>query len=162
MSIFSKNYKNYDEFMYDFAAAALRKARVKGEFEILSYDLKRVIISAGEDPNKRSFCIRIWSSNNYNFCYSVFEHLNGESSGTSIVSNAEYILPAFQELENAADRIWDKIYHLASLVASDNTLMEHFEKYFPDDMDLGDLPGAVLHYLGQYRYLKEEMGKPLN
>ena len=162
MSIFSDRYKNYDEFMYDFAAAALQKAKVREEFEILSYDIKRVIVATGADPDRRNFCIRIWSSNNYNFRYSVFEYIDGANHGTEILPATDYILPAFEALEDEADRIWNRIYNLANQIEGDSILMDHFEKYFPEDMDLGDLPGAVLHYLGQRRYLLQKMGTPLS
>jgi hypothetical protein len=161
MSIFSENNNNYEKIMFDFAGAALRKARVRGEFEILSYDNRRIMVSAGQDPNKREFAIRMWTYNNYNIIYSVFEYIDGSKSGTSLVSDAEYILPPFQELEYEAERIWSRIYDLAHLIDNNEILMNHFEKYFPDYMDEADTPGAALCYLGQYRYLKEGMGKPL-
>ena len=109
MSIFSENNNNYEKIMFDFAEAALRKARVRGEFEILSYDNRRIMVSAGQDPNKREFAIRMWTYNNYNIIYSVFEYIDGSKSGTSLVSDAEYILPPFQELEYEAERIWSRI-----------------------------------------------------
>jgi hypothetical protein len=119
------------------------------------------MVSAGQDPNKREFAIRMWTYNNYNIIYSVFEYIDGSKSGTSLVSDAEYILPPFQELEYEAERIWSRIYDLAHLTDNNEILMNHFEKYFPDYMDEADTPGAALCYLGQYRYLKEGMGKPL-
>jgi hypothetical protein len=103
----------------------------------------------------------MWTYNNYNIIYSVFEYIDGSKSGTSLVSDAEYILPPFQELEYEAERIWSRIYDLAHLIDNNEILMNHFEKYFPDYMDEADTPGAALCYLGQYRYLKEGMGKPL-